>query len=64
MTRDLWIKGYEEEIDRLKMDLLFCRESYKDLLALIEKRDRQIEVLERKLKKAQQTIKRTEEMKR
>ena len=61
MTRELWTKGYEDEIHRLKMDLLFCRESYKDLLALVEKRDRQIEVLERKLKKAQQTIKRIEE---
>jgi hypothetical protein len=64
MSKELWTKGYEDEIHRLKMDLLFCRESYKDLLALIEKRDRQIEVLERKLKKAQQTIKRTEEIKR
>ena len=64
MTRELWTKGYEDEIHRLKMDLLFCRENYKDLLALIEKRDRQIEVLERKLKKAQQTIKRMEESER
>ena len=64
MTRELWTKGYEDEIHRLRVDLMFCRASYGDLVALIEKRDRQIEVLERKLKKAQQTIKRIEEGKR
>jgi len=61
MTRELWMEGYEKEISRLKLDLMFCRKSYGDLLVLIEKRDRQIEVLERKLKKAQQTIKRMEQ---